>query len=150
MKSEWKTTDDPRWLLWLVLSTVLAGALFVLQTTPKHEPWWTALALLLAAAVNIAATTRSRLRLTDEGVEVRRLRTRTYRWSDIASIERAPEWESTSIIWLRLRGSVATSAPEVLTTPGTRDRATRDRALDHIVTVVRQRVASEQAARPSP
>ena len=146
VKVEWKTADDPRWLAWLLLSTAVSGALLVLDVTVRHGVWWTCLAWPVTATSNAVATSRSRLRLIDEGIEVRKLRTRLYRWSDIASIERAPEWESTALIWLRLRGSVSTSDPEVLGAPGTRGQAARDRALDDIVAFVRRRVASESSA----
>lgn len=146
VKTEWRTTDNPRWLVWLLLSTVVAGVLFVLEVGLKHESLWTSLAFPVAAALNIVAAYRGRLRLTDAGVEVRRLRTRLYRWSDIASVERAPEWDGDSVIWLQLRGSVPTAAPEILAPPGTRSRTARNQTLDDVVTIIQQRAELERAA----
>lgn len=60
MKTEWRTTDDPRWLVWLLLSTVVAGVLFALQVALEHGPIWTLVAFPVAAALNIAAACRSR------------------------------------------------------------------------------------------
>lgn len=68
-----------------------------------------------------------------------------YRWSDIASVERAPEWEGASAIWLRLRGSVPTAAPEILVPPGTRSRAARNQTLDDVVTIIRRKAELERA-----
>lgn len=139
VKTEWSATDDRWWPLRVLLSLVVASVPVLLELVVEHQPLWSLLVLPVAAAPNILGASRSRLRLTDAGVEVRKLRTHVYRWSDIASVERAPEWESNKVIWLRLRGSVPSSAPEVLVPPGSRTRAVDSQTLDDVVALVRQR-----------
>jgi hypothetical protein len=144
VKTEWKVTDHRWWPLRVLLSVGVAAVPLALDYAREHQPVWAFLVLPVAAVLHLVGAARSRLRLTDAGVEVRRLRTRVYRWSDIASVERAPEWDDTSVIWLRLRGSVPTSAPEELVPPGLPANATRGRTLDDIVTLVRRRAGLEQ------
>ena len=150
VKTEWRATDSPWWPLQTMLLVALAAVPVVLAfVVEHHQPLWMALcAPALAFVLHLVRIVRRRVRLTEAGVEVRGLRTRVYRWSDIASVERAPEWSSTSVIWLRLRGSVPSAAPEVLAPPGLGGRGPTDRALDHIVAEIERRTAPYAA--PSP
>ncbi|MGI3785110.1 MAG: hypothetical protein ACRYG2_30495 [Janthinobacterium lividum] len=143
VKTEWKATDSRWWPLRVLVSLVVASVPLALGVVLEDQPVWTLVAFPVAAVLQIIGAARSRLRLTDAGVEVRRLRTRLYRWSDIASVERAPEWEGTKVIWLRLRGSVPSSAPEVLVPPGPGDRDADGQTLDAIVSLVRRRAGLE-------
>ncbi|WP_408630471.1 PH domain-containing protein [Microlunatus flavus] len=139
LRTEWSATDDPRWPLTILLYVVSSAAASVLTVVVWHRPLGYALGFLGAGVLGLVATARARLRLTDEGVEVRGLRTRLYRWSDIVSVQRAPEWENDSVIWLRQRGAVPSSAPDVLAPPGLRGRHARDEALEGLVVAIRQR-----------
>lgn len=139
MRTEWSATDDPRWPVTIFLCIAPAAAASVLTVVVWHRPMVYAMGFLAAGVLGLVGTARARLRLSDEGVEVRGLRTRVYRWSDIASVERAPEWESDSVIWLRRRGAVATSSPDVVAPPGLRGRRAKDEAINGLVAVIKQR-----------
>ena len=149
-KTSWSATENRWWPAWVLLSLVVAGVPLVLEVTLEHQPFWTLLAFPVAAVLQIAGAARSRVRLTEAGVEVRRLRTRLYRWSDIASVERAPEWESRTTVWLRLHGSVPTAAPEELVLPGVRARRAEGPTLGAFVGSVRLRagLGLESPAQP--
>jgi hypothetical protein len=142
--TEWKATDHRWWPLRVLLSVAVTAAPLLLDHVWPAQGLWPYVVLPVAAVLNLVWAVRDRLRLTDAGVEVRRLRTRVYRWSDIASVERAPAWADPSVIWLRLRGSVPTSAPEELVPPGLRADADGGRALDDIVALVRRRAGLTQ------
>jgi hypothetical protein len=145
VKTEWKATDDPRWPLTVLVHVVVAAVVVVLVVGVWHRPVGLSLAYPAASLLAVLGVVRGRVRLTDEGVEVRRLRTRVYRWSDIVSVERAPEWEDTSLVWLRRRGSVPTSSPDVLALPGLRRGGPTDEILDDLVALIRRRAGIDQS-----
>lgn len=144
VRTEWRAADNRWWPLGVLLGVVVAAVPVLLQVFVEHQPLWYSLVFPPAAVGSLVGAARGRLRLTEEGVEVRKLRTRVYRWSDIASVDRAPEWESRSVTWLRRNGSVPSSAPEELAPPGLRGRVGRNEALDEIVAHIRQRAGLEE------
>ena len=148
-KTEWRATDDPWWLLRAVLAVVAATAGLLILVLLVQAPLNLLVAPVVISALQLGAALRARMRLTAEGIEVRRLRTRTYRWSDIESVQRAPAWDSSSSIWLRLRGSWPQSEPEVLVPPGRKTRGGDEQTLNDIVALMQERVEQNDSAADS-
>lgn len=120
-------------------------ALVLVSVLLAHAPVYVFVAPVLGTLLQLWTTLRSRIRLTTDGIEVRRFRTRTYAWSDIESVQRAPEWENSSSIWLHLRGRLPQSEPEVLVPPARRSWRAAGRTLDDIVALMQERVAQHRA-----
>lgn len=145
----WQTEERGWWPLAPVLYSVGGVALTVLLVVTTRMSPWSLLALLVVpfgfATVREA---RARVRLTDEGVEVRGLRTRLLRYADVGSVEVAPAWDGGRAVWVRLRGSVPQAAPEVLAPPPEWWQV-RGRSLDDVVARIRSRVEAAQAQQRS-
>ena len=140
VRTEWRATDDAWWWVWSILSGFATLALAVLPGLGRrHEPLWALAPAVVLVLLSVLAGGRSRVRLTDAGVEVRRLRTRTYRWADIASVEVSPDWDGTGSIWLRERGALPTTAPEVIGLPGRRPQDARELPVERVVELIRER-----------
>jgi hypothetical protein len=108
-----------RW--WPTIPLVYAlggvGLTVLLGVMTRLDPWSLLALLFVAYGLGTVSAARTRVRLTPEGVEVRRLRTTLLRYGDIASVEVAPEWDGGRSVWIRLRASQPQSEPEVLTPP---------------------------------
>ena len=114
----WEVQRSRWWPTTPVLYAVGGSALTALLALMTRLNPWSLLAMIFVPyGLSSVTGARARVRLTPEGVEVRGLRTRLLRYADIASVEVAPEWDGARAIWLRLRGNVPQSAPEVLAPP---------------------------------
>jgi len=139
----WDARDDRRWPLRLALLVVLAVGLHLLLVRFAGGNLWSGLGVVLVAVATAWRDTRLRVRLTPDGVEVRRLRTTLYRYSEIDTVQAAPAWADTSgSVWIRVRGAVPQSEPEVLRPPPGWGRPDRARALTDLVAQVQAHVAS--------
>jgi hypothetical protein len=122
--------------------TVLLGAM------TRLNPWSLLAMLFVPYGLSTVTAARARVRLTTEGVEVRGLRTRLLRYTDITAVEIAPEWDGARAIWIRLRGSVPQAEPEVLAPPPEWWREP-DRSLADAVAAIQLRVDAANHPGPS-
>lgn len=108
-----------RWWALTPLVYVVGGVALtlLLGVVTRLNPWSLLAMLVVTLGYGAVRDARTRLRLTPEGLEVRGFRTRLWRWADIASVEVSPPWEGGRTIWVRLRGSLPQTAPEVLAPP---------------------------------
>lgn len=97
-RTEWGFRDETRW--WLRLAAPLAAPLALWLTIALLEPDAVSTAGVPAALLAVAGiwlVTRRRVRLTDDGVEVRTFFTTVYPWARIESVQPSPDWEGRSI-----------------------------------------------------
>ena len=114
----WEVQRSRWWPTTPVLYAAGGTALTVLLAIMTRLNPWSLLAMLFVPyGLSSVPAARARVRLTPEGVEVRGLRTRLLRYTEITSVEVAPEWDGARAIWIRLRGSAPQSEPEVLAPP---------------------------------
>lgn len=106
----WPTTP-------VVFATGGTALTVLLAGTTRLDPWSLLAMLFVPYGLASVPGARTRARLTPEGLEVRGLRTRLLRYTDIASVEVAPDWDGSRTIWIRLRDSVPQAAPEVVAPP---------------------------------
>lgn len=148
-RTEWRLAEQPLgWLTYLApLPLVAIVAMDVLKTPPITVRFWLGVAVtLVLVAVGLWAAQRCRVRLTEDGVEVRQLRTRVYRWEDISAVQVAPAWDRAAV-WLRTRDMHPQAAPEVLPVPLGRGRRPSDTTLADAAASIARR--SGIAERPS-
>ena len=120
-----------------VLYAVGGTALTVLLAGPHPaEPLVAARDALRPVRAAAVSRRAARVRLTPVGIEVRGLRTRVHPYADVASVEVAPDWDGGHAVWVRLRSSVASAEPEVLTPPPGWTR-TSGRTLADVVDAIR-------------
>lgn len=89
---EWRVFDERWWLLPLAVRVLSVCALIVIFTLSGFQIEWFAALLAIMIVLGTAVTWWTRVRLTPDGVEVRRLRTRTYRWEDLESATVTTGW----------------------------------------------------------
>ena len=140
-----------RW--WPTIPLVYAlggvGLTVLLGVMTRLNPWSLLALLFVAYGVGTVPAARTRVRLTPEGVEVRRLRTAVLRYAEIASVEVAPEWDGGRAVWIRLRTSQPQAEPEVLTPPPEWWH-TPGRTLTDVVTSIQARVDAAHPPGPAP
>ncbi|HEY0240261.1 MAG TPA: hypothetical protein VGC37_16620 [Friedmanniella sp.] len=136
----WPTTP----VLYAVGGTALTA---LLAATTRLDPWSLLAMLFVPYGLSTVTASRARVRLTPEGLEVRGLRTRLLRYTDITAVEIAPEWDGARAIWIRLRSSVPQAEPEVVAPPPEWWREP-GRSLADVVTAIRVRVDAANAPGP--
>lgn len=140
-KTEWRGREQPRF--WFGYFAPLPLALFATIDVRRHAwgswSWLPVLLLAVLVGLSVWSVHRQRVRLTDEGIEVRRLRTRVIRWDDITSVEVAPEYEAYGI-WLRTRGMHPQARPDELPVPRGK-RPPGDTTFQDAVRVIRARMS---------
>ncbi|GAA3551362.1 hypothetical protein GCM10022197_02850 [Microlunatus spumicola] len=137
----WDARDDRRWPLRLAVGAVLAVGLHLLLVFFAGGNVLSGLGVVLLAVAVGWRDARLRVRLTPDGVEVRRLRTTLYRYAEIDSVRVAPDWaETCGTVWIRLRGAVPQSEPEVLRPPPGWGRSDPEQALAEVVAEVQGHV----------
>ncbi len=126
-ESEWRIFDERWWLLPLAVRALSVCALIVVFSLSGLQVEWLAAALAILIVLRTAMTWWIRVRLTRAGVEVRRLRTKTYRWEDLESAATTAGWNGAIV----LRGRVDVPGPWTATLPFPRGafRRSDDRTL---------------------
>jgi hypothetical protein len=146
----WDVQEGRWWPLSPVLFTLGGVALTVLLgIMTRLNPWSLLAALVIPFGFTTVREARARVRLLPDGVEVRGLRTRLFRYADITSVQVAPEWDGARAVWIRLRGSVPQAAPEVLAPPPEWWQ-TSDRSLQDVVALIQERVDAANGPNPAP
>lgn len=149
MTTVWDAQDGRWWVASVVLFAAGGVAMTVLLgIVTRLDPWSLLALLVVPVGWSSAARARARVRLTPEGVEVRGLRTTVLRYADIESVEVAPEWDGARAVWVRMRGSWPTAAPEVLAPPPEWWRAP-GRSLEDVVRQIQERVDAARGQAPA-
>ena len=125
--SEWRIFDERWWLLPLAVRALSVCTLIVIFTLSGLRVEWLAAVLALLIVLRTAMTWWTRVRLTRAGVEVRRLRTKIYRWEDLESATVTAGWHGA--ILLRGRGDIPGSWTATLPFPRGTFRPSEDRTL---------------------
>jgi hypothetical protein len=136
--NRWWPTTPVLYAIGGSLLTALLGGL------TRLNPWSLLAMIFVPYGLSSVTAARARVRLTEEGLEVRGLRTRLMPYADIVSVEVAPDWDGERAIWLRLRGSVPQSEPEVLAPPPEWWHAP-GRSLTDAVAAIQARIDAAQA-----
>jgi hypothetical protein len=144
----WAVQRNRWWLTTPVLYALGGTALTaLLAAMTRLDPWSLLAMIFVPYGLSSVTGARARVRLTPEGLEVRGLRTRLVPYTDIASVEVAPEWDGARAIWVRLRGSVPQSEPEVLAPPAEWWHVP-GRSLADVVSTIQARVDAARGPEP--
>jgi hypothetical protein len=147
----WDARDDRRWPLRLGVVVVLALVLHLALVRFAGGSLWSGLGVVLLAVATAWRDARLRVRLTPDGVEVRRLRTTLYRYAEIDTVRESPDGaDSGPSVWIRLRGAVPQSEPEILRPPPGWGEPDRARALTDVVAEVQARVDTARTGDAGP
>jgi hypothetical protein len=144
-QAEWTIFDERWWLLPLALRVVLVSTVLGFSALSGFQVDGIAVVLALLVVLTTAHSWWVRVRLTAEGIEVRRLRTRMYRWSDVQAVTITDGWHSGIVVHDGCGRSRSRAA--VLPFPRGTFRTSGDRTLEEAVAEITSRLHAAPAPR---